>query len=100
MKRSGNLPFVAIAVLVAGCAASGPSAPVPEGQGAGSELLLTESAVAFAELLTTLEEVQREHIQRVLRAQRGNIKATAQILGISRTTLYKKIRDYGIDAPL
>lgn len=51
-------------------------------------------------LSMTLEEVQREHIQRVLRAQRGNIKATAQILGISRTTLYKKIRDYGIDAPL
>ena len=51
-------------------------------------------------LSMTLEEVQREHIQRVLRAQRGNIKATAQILGISRTTLYKKIRDYAIDAPL
>jgi len=51
-------------------------------------------------LMMTLEEVQREHIQRVLRAQRGNIKATAQILGISRTTLYKKIRDYAIDAPV
>jgi len=50
--------------------------------------------------LATLEDVQREHINRVLREQRGNIKATAQLLGISRTTLYKKIRDMGIDAPV
>jgi transcriptional regulator with GAF, ATPase, and Fis domain len=50
--------------------------------------------------LRTLDDVQREHIATVLRHQRGNIKATAQILGISRTTLYKKIRDFAIDAPL
>jgi transcriptional regulator with PAS, ATPase and Fis domain len=48
----------------------------------------------------TLEDVQRDHIGTVLRAQRGNIKATAEVLGISRTTLYKKIRDYAIDAPI
>ena len=48
----------------------------------------------------SLEDVQREHIIQVLRQQKGNIKATAQILGISRTTLYKKIRDYDIDAPV
>ncbi len=50
--------------------------------------------------LRTLEDVQREHITSVLRQQRGNIKATAEILGISRTTLYKKIRDLAIDAPI
>jgi transcriptional regulator with GAF, ATPase, and Fis domain len=48
----------------------------------------------------SLEDVQREHIGSVLRLQRGNIKATAQVLGISRTTLYKKIRDFNIDAPI
>ena len=48
----------------------------------------------------SLEDVQRDHIVQVLRQQKGNIKATAQILGISRTTLYKKIRDYDIDAPV
>ena len=47
----------------------------------------------------SLELVQRDHIARVLRVQRGNIKASARILGISRTTLYKKIRDLEIDAP-
>ncbi|MCA9623600.1 MAG: sigma-54-dependent Fis family transcriptional regulator, partial [Myxococcales bacterium] len=50
--------------------------------------------------LRSLEDVQRDHIELVLRSQRGNIKATALILGISRTTLYKKIRDLGIDAPM
>lgn len=50
--------------------------------------------------LSSLDDIQRDHIRRTLRQQRGNIKATATILNISRTTLYKKIRDYGIDAPL
>ncbi|MEM9692078.1 MAG: sigma 54-interacting transcriptional regulator [Myxococcota bacterium] len=48
----------------------------------------------------TLEEAQRIHIEAMLRKMEGNIKATAMALGISRTTLYKKIRDYGIDAPV
>ncbi len=50
--------------------------------------------------LRTLEDVEKEHISSILRAQKGNIKATAMILGISRTTLYKKLRDYRIDAPM
>ena len=45
----------------------------------------------------SLKDMERDHIERVLRAQGGNIKATAQILGVSRTTLYKKLRDYGIN---
>jgi transcriptional regulator with GAF, ATPase, and Fis domain len=56
-------------------------------------------AVEFTPL-RSLEDVQRDHISRVLRKQQGNIKATAQVLGISRTTLYKKIRDLSIDAPV
>jgi two-component system NtrC family response regulator len=50
--------------------------------------------------LRTLEDVEREHIRKVLRGQKGNIKATALILGVSRTTLYKKLRDYRIEAPV
>jgi transcriptional regulator with PAS, ATPase and Fis domain len=53
-----------------------------------------------SERLVSLDDLQRDHISSVLRSQRGNIKATAKILGISRTTLYKKIRDFGIDAPI
>ncbi|MCC6524507.1 MAG: sigma-54-dependent Fis family transcriptional regulator [Polyangiaceae bacterium] len=50
--------------------------------------------------IRTLSELERDHITAVLRSTRGNIKAAAAILEISRTTLYKKIREYGIDAPL
>ena len=38
--------------------------------------------------LCSLEVVQRRHIQRVLRHVKDNKAQAAQILGISRTTLY------------
>ena len=57
-----------------------------------------ESGQVFA--LRPLADMERDHIIGVLRSQKGNIKATAEILGISRTTLYKKIRSYRIDAPM
>ncbi|MCC6316195.1 MAG: sigma-54-dependent Fis family transcriptional regulator [Gemmatimonadaceae bacterium] len=43
-----------------------------------------------------LDDVEREHIERTLRAYRGNRSRAARILGISRATLIKKIRDYGL----
>ncbi len=46
--------------------------------------------------LKSLAEVEKEHIAFVLGVQKGNLQATAKILGISRTTLYKKIRQYGL----
>jgi DNA-binding NtrC family response regulator len=45
----------------------------------------------------SLEEVEREHIERVLRHTEGNRTAAARILGISRVTLIAKIRQYKID---
>jgi len=47
----------------------------------------------------TLEEVERQHIIRILSAQGGNISNTAKVLGINRTTLYHKIKKYGITVP-
>ena len=43
-----------------------------------------------------LHEVEKEHILRVLKANDGNIKKSAKILGIDRTTLYNKIKKYKI----
>ncbi len=43
-----------------------------------------------------LREVEKEHILRVLKANNGNIKKSANILGIDRTTLYNKIKKYKI----
>jgi len=42
----------------------------------------------------SLEELEREHIQRVLRESHGNRERAAAILGISSRTLYRKLREY------
>ena len=47
--------------------------------------------------LGTLADAERRHIARVVRALGGNLSASAATLGISRTTLYKKLRAYGLD---
>ena len=44
----------------------------------------------------SLADVEREHIQRVLRRHGGNSTAAARQLGISRTTLWRKLRHYGL----
>jgi len=47
----------------------------------------------------SLAEIEREHIQRVLERHRGNATAAAKQLGISRTTLWRKLRQYGLRRP-
>src|SRR5215831_21022373 len=42
----------------------------------------------------TLEELEREHILRVLDQSKGNRERAAAILGISSRTLYRKLREY------
>jgi len=44
----------------------------------------------------SLARVEEEHIRRVLARHRGNATAAARQLGISRTTLWRKLREYGI----
>jgi transcriptional regulator of acetoin/glycerol metabolism len=43
-----------------------------------------------------LEAIERQHIARILAAESGNISIAARILGINRTTLYHKIKKYGL----
>jgi two-component system response regulator HydG len=45
----------------------------------------------------TLAEVERQHISRTLHAHDGNRTRAAKELDISRATLIKKIREYGVD---
>ena len=47
--------------------------------------------------LLTLEELEKQHIQVVLRATHGNKKRAAQILGINRRSLYRMAKRYGLD---
>ena len=42
----------------------------------------------------TLEELEHEHILRVLKESEGNRERAAAILGISSRTLYRKLREY------
>ncbi|MBR5964124.1 MAG: response regulator [Bacteroidaceae bacterium] len=45
---------------------------------------------------SSLAEMEREHIREVIREHNGNIKAAAKALGISRSTLYSKMKRYGL----
>ena len=44
----------------------------------------------------TLGDIERVHIERVLEETSWNLSRTARILGIDRTTLYNKLKRYGL----
>src|SRR5207253_10273936 len=54
---------------------------------------------AANERVPTLDEVEREHIARVWAMTKGHKGKTCQVLGISRPTLERKLRKYGIYVP-
>jgi len=47
----------------------------------------------------TLEDLERAHIERMLRENNFNRARTAELLGISKKTLYLKIKRYGLSVP-
>lgn len=55
-----------------------------------------ESDAALPHVARSLEEMERGHIERTLRAHNHNRTRAARELGISRATLIKKIREYGL----
>lgn len=59
---------------------------LPRDLGRGPSLLVPSS-------LQTLAEVERRHVVRVLEAVGGNQVEAARLLGIGRTTLWRKLRD-------
>ncbi|HEX5766250.1 MAG TPA: sigma-54 dependent transcriptional regulator [Woeseiaceae bacterium] len=46
--------------------------------------------------MLTLEELERRHIERALDATKGKVADAARRLGIPRSTLYQKLKDYGL----
>ncbi len=46
--------------------------------------------------LVPLREVEREYVELALERCRGNLSEAARMLGIGRTTLYRKVQRYGI----
>ena len=70
-------------------------APAPGTGGAERGVLAAAEAAADRRRDTwSLAEIEKEHIQRVLALHRGNATTAAKQLGISRTTLWRKLRQY------
>jgi len=47
----------------------------------------------------TLDEAERRHVEQVLRQEGWVVQRAAEVLGLSRTSLYERIRRYGITRP-
>jgi DNA-binding NtrC family response regulator len=52
---------------------------------------------ASSDELVSLDDLERRHIMRVLDAVEGQKTKASAILGINRTTLWKKLRQYGVE---
>jgi DNA-binding NtrC family response regulator len=61
------------------------------------QVRLNGAPPAATESAGTLEEMERQHIIRVLQENEGNKSRAARALGIERKTLYQKARRLGID---
>lgn len=60
-------------------------------------LLLRQSTVTpAADGFSTIEDMERQMIQQAMSRNGGNLSAVAQQLGITRQTLYNKIKRYGL----
>ena len=73
-----------LAASVFGHAAAAHAAPQPEAAASGAP--------------SSLAEVERTHIERVLGQFQGNVTRAAAALGIDRRTLQRKLRGFGIAA--
>jgi two-component system nitrogen regulation response regulator NtrX len=53
-------------------------------------------AVPIMPLHDARDDFERQYILRALAAQNGNISRTADVLGVERSNLYRKMRAFGI----
>lgn len=62
------------------------------GRGGGGQLRSRRNVTEFS----TLRELEEEQIRRALRATDGSTQRTSELLGIGRSTVYRKLREYNI----
>ncbi len=89
----GNVRELQNHVLRAAAASEGPLVQVED----LAPELRTAAAGDGAPKLTYLEQLERKAIVEMLEASGGNRLNAAKMLGISKTTLYKKLKDYRLD---
>jgi DNA-binding NtrC family response regulator len=56
----------------------------------------SDSFVKGSDSPLSLDEMEKEHIVRILKEADGNQSRASQILGIDRKTLYLKLKKYGV----
>jgi two-component system nitrogen regulation response regulator NtrX len=59
-------------------------------------LAAARPATAIAPLHDARDEFEKQYILRALAAQQGNMSRTAEVLGVERSNLYRKMRAFGI----
>jgi DNA-binding NtrC family response regulator len=64
---------------------------------AGATRIGSAATPAAGDELCSLEELERRHVLRVLESCAGQKTRAAAVLGINRTTLWKKLRQYGLE---
>jgi len=64
---------------------------------AAGDMLIPEARLAPISPVVSIPESERQAISRALAAARGERGAAAKMLGIGRTTLYRKMKEYGIN---
>ena len=57
------------------------------------------AAAAPASDSLTLKEVERRHIEQVLRQEKGKVESAARRLGIPRSSLYQKLKQFQLAVP-
>ena len=62
----------------------------------GARFMAPHNGVAAATRVIPLQELERHAIEHALRETRGDRTTAAQLLGIGRTTLYRKLKEYEI----
>jgi DNA-binding NtrC family response regulator len=64
--------------------------------GGGTDAWLDNAMAVEGAPLPSLEDLERRYIARVLQEARGNRRRAARILGITRWSLARRLRKYGL----
>ena len=62
-----------------------------------SSIIIQKKSFKNKEHLSSLKEIEEKQILNVLKSTNFNIKESAKILGISRPSIYKKIKEFNIE---